>query len=407
MIKVLIVVGLGVISAIQNQGNVTPYQGDVVIQLAKSPQIEKLVDEFDVWTSNHTTYQVRVNREQLKSIEKANGKYSTVIHDVHALLSQSSTRAASGFKMGKAEWFRSYHRLDEIVNWYRALAKKHPTVVKFIPSIGKSAEGRNLSAIHITNSNHKQKKKVWFQSLIHAREWITAPTLQYVLNHLINHRESEPIKSLLDQVEIIAVPVVNPDGYSFTWTDQRLWRKNRRVVNGGVGIDLNRNFPYKWGEANGGSKNPKSETYQGPSPASEPEVKAILAYFQKQSPMLGAIDFHSYSQLILRPFGTTSENAPDESNLVELGNLMAADIAKVGGRRYVNEKSIELYPVSGSASDWFYGREYKTYGYTVELSPTSNTYNGFILPPSQIIPVGEDLIPAVIRFINYVLKNPL
>ncbi|KAI9291204.1 peptidase M14, carboxypeptidase A, partial [Neoconidiobolus thromboides FSU 785] len=252
------------------------------------------------------------------------------------------------------------------------------------------------------------KKKVYFESLIHAREWITGSTLQYVLNHLITNRQSDPaIKSLLDQIEIIAVPVVNPDGYAYTWSGDRLWRKNRRSVTGGVGIDLNRNFPYGWGGA-GASTSPSSETYRGPSAASESETQAIVNYFKSQGPFLGAIDFHSYSQLILRPYGTTQTLSPHEAQHKALGEGIKQKIAAVAGTSYINERSIDLYACSGTASDWFYaGNNQKTYGYTIELSPDADDPNGFVLPPESIIPVAQDITPAVIYFLETVLSNPL
>lgn len=393
----------GILAAVLGSDNFASYKGHVVIHLDKTPDIASLVDEFDVWTSNSTSYQVRVTQQQLAKIERANGRYTTLVPDVQRLLEENSPslRAAG-------DWFSAYHSYEEMVGWYGDLAKKNPAAVKFVPSIGKSIEGRDMPAVHITNPNGAAKKKVWFESLIHAREWITGSTLQYVLNHLVENRESDPkIKALLDQVEIVAVPIVNPDGYSYTWAKERLWRKNRHVVSGGVGIDLNRNFPYKWGEANGASKNPTSETYQGPAPASEPETKNIIAYFGQQGAIAGAIDFHSYSQLVLRPYGTTKADAPDEARLATLGAALVKKIGEVAGKRYINEKTIDLYAASGSASDFFYSDGRKTYGYTIELSPASNAFNGFVLPPSNIVPVGKDLVPAVIHFITYVLENPL
>ncbi|KAJ9059094.1 hypothetical protein DSO57_1005894 [Entomophthora muscae] len=393
----------GILVSVLGSDNFSSYRGHVVIDLDKTPEVAKLVDEFDVWTCNRTSYQVRVNQQQLEMIQRANARYTTLVGDVQKLLVENTPALRA-----TGDWFTAYHKYEEIVKWYSEMAKKNPTAVKFVPSIGKTVEGRDTPAVHITNPNGSIKKKIWFESLIHAREWITGSTLQYVLNHLVENRESDPkIKALLDQVEIVAVPIVNPDGYSYTWSNKRLWRKNRHVVSGGVGIDLNRNFPFRWGEANGASTRPSSETYQGPSPASEPETKNIIAYFQKQGAIAGAIDFHSYSQLVLRPYGTSEADAPDEAHLVKLGDDIVKKIQEVSGKRYINEKIIDLYPASGGASDFFYGAGHKTYGYTIELSPASNAYNGFVLPPSNIIPVGKDLVPAVLHFITYVLENPL
>ncbi|KXN66061.1 peptidase M14, carboxypeptidase A, partial [Conidiobolus coronatus NRRL 28638] len=291
-----------------------------------------------------------------------------------------------GASARSADWFAAYHTYDEIKAWYTQHAKDNQGVVKFVPSIGKTLQGNDIFAVHLTNPNGAAKKKIWFESLIHAREWITGTTSQYIFNEFLTKRQSDPtIKSLLDEVEIIFIPVVNPDGYKYTQT-QRLWRKNRN----GSGVDLNRNFPFHWGGP-GGSTDPNSETYSGKSPASELEVQAIIKYWNTQGKIYGAIDWHSYSELILRPFGYTSDDSAHEAQHKQLGDGFRDKIKLNRGKQYTSKKAIGLYPTSGTARDWFYGAN-KSYGYTIELSPGENASNGFVLPPSEIKKVGADLL---------------
>lgn len=89
-------------------------------------------------------------------------------------------------------------------------------------------------------------------------------------------------------------------------------------------------------------------------------------------------------------------------------------IKSVHGKDYTSIPSVDLYPTAGSASDWFYGDEvrkefgHSVYGFTIELRPKSALGpSGFILPPDQIIPTGEEITPAVVRFMEYVVENPL
>ena len=169
-----------------------------------------------------------------------------------------------------------------------------------------------------------------WQCQIHAREWISGAVCQYLVDHLVNNYRVDPeITALLDTVELIVVPFVNPDGYVFTWSDSRLWRKNREPNPGSscVGTDLNRNYADHWGEG-GGSTNPCSETYEGSRAFSGTEAAQTSQYFSANAPILGAIDWHAYSQLMLRPWGWTQADAPDERLMKECGDRFRDDVAK-------------------------------------------------------------------------------
>lgn len=167
----------------------------------------------------------------------------------------------------------------------------------------------------------------------------------------------------------------------------------------------------------GGSSNfPWSETYRGPSAASEPEVQALSKFFSEHKRIVGAIDFHCYSQLVLRPEGWTTAEAKHEREHKIVGDKIVELIEGVHGKKYVSEPSIALYKTTGAASDWFYGDEATkanngrpVYSYTIELRP-SDTFggsNGFILPPEEIIPLGEEIAEAMEFFVDYVVKHPL
>jgi carboxypeptidase A4 len=115
---------------------------------------------------------------------------------------------------------------------------------------------------------------------IHAREWITPASVTYVIKQLVENRKNN---TWADKVDFYVVPVLNPDGYEYTHTNDRLWRKNRKNPELGdcAGTDLNRNFGYKWGGL-GASKDPCDETYAGSAAFSEPESKAIQDYVTSQ-----------------------------------------------------------------------------------------------------------------------------
>ncbi|CAO3572494.1 unnamed protein product [Mortierella alpina] len=317
-------------------------------------------------------------------------------------------------------WFKNYHPHNKIKDFYLQLADDYPNLITFIPSIGKTVEERDIFAIKLTakeeDGSIKEKPQIWWQGLQHAREWAGGSTVQYLTHHLTsNYGKNDIVTAILRDTEFVIVPVMNLDGYDYTWTNNRLWRKNRSKVGMGMyGVDLNRNWDDHFGE--GGSSNlPWSETYRGPHAASEPEVKAMQDFFSEQKRIVGAIDFHCYSQLVLRPEGWTTAPSPHEKEHKFVGDKIVSLIQSVHGKKYISEPSVALYKTTGAGSDWFYGEKatkanngQRVYSYTIELRPSENGgRNGFVLPPEEILPLGEEIAKAMEFFVDYVVKNPL
>ena len=192
---------------------------------------------------------------------------------------------------------------------------------------------------------------------------------------------------------------------------QRLWRKNRRRNDdGSFGVDPNRNYGYMWGilDVPTSSHVPSDETYVGPRAFSEPETQAVRDLVGCER-FAGVITYHSYSQLILYPWGYTEKPIPDVQHrelMVGMAGEMQTLIQGVHGKVYVPQQSSELYPTAGDTTDWTYG----TYGipsFTVELRPRTFQEGGFILPPDQILPTWEENRPAAFRFIEQLLAVPV
>lgn len=319
-------------------------------------------------------------------------------------------------------WFKNYHRHDEIKDFYLQIADDYPELVTYIPSIGQTVEGRDIFAIKLTAKEHdgsiKEKPQIWWQGLQHAREWAGGSTVQFLTHHLTsNYGKNDNITAILRDTEFVIVPIMNIDGYDYTWNNNRLWRKNRRQNGlGAYGVDLNRNWDDHFAEG-GSSGFPWSETYHGPSAASEPEVQALQKFFSEQKRIVGAIDFHCYSQLVLRPEGWTTKLSPHEKEHKFVGDRIVSIIKNVHGKTYISEPSVALYKTTGAASDWFYGDQataanngQHVYSYTIELRPSDTNpggRSGFILPPEEIIPLGEEIAQAMEFFVDYVVKNPL
>lgn len=223
-------------------------------------------------------------------------------------------------RFGRMDAFHNnYHGLDEIIEFYTKLQKEFPSLCRIVPSIGQTWEGRDIPVLVVTGSRNgtsgPEKWAFYMQATLHAREWITVGALMYFLEYLLRSYATDPtVKKILDTVELHLTPVANPDGYVYSWHGDRLWRKNRRPPSSGTqyyGVDLNRNFDALWGTASYSS--PNSSFYHGPSVESEPETQAIVRYFIRLSNRLAALDIHSYSQTIVRPWGIYVPPHPDEA----------------------------------------------------------------------------------------------
>ncbi len=237
--------------------------------------------------------------------------------------------------------------------------------------------GQPIMAYRVTTgantSAEGSKPAVLFEATQHAREWISAEVnyrlFQYVLAHKADADTAIP--DILDNVEMWFIPIVNPDGYDFTFMspETRLWRKNLRDVNGDGsiddkdGVDPNRNWPTHWNfDLEGASADPTSETYHGTAGASEKEVQAARGLIQQIKPKF-MIDYHSFAQLILYPFGFQVETPSNDAPL--LAALAGNDrVPAVEG--FDPDVSAELYTTNGDVTDDAITVA-KTMAYTVEL----------------------------------------
>ncbi|MFN7170674.1 MAG: M14 family zinc carboxypeptidase, partial [Candidatus Omnitrophota bacterium] len=157
-------------------------------------------------------------------------------------------------------------------------------------------------------------------------------------------------------------------------------------------VDLNRNFDFQWDPPKSASTNPASDIYRGPSPGSEPEVKIIQDLISQG--FSAFIDFHSFSQIIIYPWGYTSSPAPDTSIFSAITKEMSKRIAEVNHRNYrTGQIPHLLYPVSGDSLDYAYGK-FKTYAFCIELPPSMGAFS-FYPPASYIVPTAQENFEAV------------
>ena len=300
-----------------------------------------------------------------------------------------------------------YHSATELEQDMRALAEQRPDIAE-LREIGRSFENRPIWVLRL-GDRRGTDRKVLFLGCHHAREWIAVEVPYLLAQHLVATADHDPVQSWITQGEIWVAPMVNPDGHEFTRAENRLWRKNRRPnANGSFGVDPNRNYGYMWGtlDVSTSSHVPQDETYVGPRAFSEPEVRAVRNLVAVEL-FSGVLTYHSYSQLILYPWGygsTPIVDPADRSAMQRIASEMQRLIKDVHGFIYTPQQSSSLYPTAGDTTDWTYG-EYGIFSFTIELRPTSQAEGGFILPPDQIRPTAEENLPAAFEFISQALYH--
>lgn len=300
-----------------------------------------------------------------------------------------------------------YLTLAEIWDSVDVISADHPDIVTGRQFIGNTHEGRSMYALKISDNptQDELEPEVMYTAAIHAREVITPLVLLNVMNYLTDNYGVLPeVTELVDERELWFVPMVNPDGYYHNQvTDPNgggLWRKNRRDNgDGSYGVDLNRNFGYEWGYDDGGSSPYTGDaTYRGPSAFSEPETQNMRAFTQSHH-FVSTVYLHSYSNLVLWPWGYDYLLTPDEP----LFSIMGDSISSYNG--YAPGPSHSLYPANGVSDDWGYGEQVlknKNLAFTFEIGGQSD---GFWPDPSRIPAlVAENLQPCL--FLARTADNP-
>jgi carboxypeptidase T len=173
------------------------------------------------------------------------------------------------------------------------------------------------------------------------------------------------VQKWVKNTEIWVVPMVNPDGNNKVWTSNNLWRKN---AHGGYGVDINRNYPYAWASCEGSSSSTYADDYHGESAASEPETKAMMGLVAKILPAM-SISYHSYSELVIYPFGCDGQRTPDHETVEKIGSELAKTMKKDSGNgTYDPGTAWELlYAVDGGDIDWYYN-EHHVLPFVIEVN---------------------------------------
>ena len=310
----------------------------------------------------------------------------------------------------ETNFFKKFHTYSEYEIWLNSIINLYPNLTEKI-SIGKSFENREIFGIKITKKTNFKKSSIVITSGMHSREWAAITTSFWIIFDLLKNSETKT-KFLLETIEWHFIPIVNPDGFIYTLTTDRLWRKSRSINSGSncIGTDMNRNWDFQW-NSGGSSTDPCSEIYRGSNPNSEIEVKGLVDYISSLSNVKVYFDIHSFSQLIMRPYGYSKLVPPDEIEMSFINNKISQNITNTFSKFYQPGRiSVVIYEASGSGVDWCYGNK-GIFSFAAEVRPQFIEEGGFLLPADQIIPTGQEMMNGIIEmgkyFVNYTLiSNP-
>ncbi|CAB1313470.1 unnamed protein product [Coregonus sp. 'balchen'] len=246
------------------------------------------------------------------------------------------------------------------------------------------------------------KPGIWFDTGIHSREWVTQASGTWFAKKIVtDYVRDAALTVILDKMDIFLEIVTNSDGYYCTHTNNRKTRKPN-PDSSCIGTDPNRNWDAGFGGP-GASNSPCSETYRGPKAHSESEVKSIVDFVKSHGNLKAFVSIHSYSQMLLYPYGYTKTPCKDQSELHNLARKAITDLASLYGTSYRYGSIINtIYQASGGTIDWTYNQGIK-YSYTFELRDTGRY--GFILPANQILPTAKETWLALMAIMEHTKDN--
>ncbi len=372
-----------------------------IVSVEKNISLEKKLRklELDLLFEWEGRIYILVNDQDLRALDKLSIPYLDESYKFPAL-HKDKLRALTGIN-------GAYHSYKELEADLEVLQRSYPQLAQLF-TIGTTLENRKIYALKVSDnvSLDEDEPEVLFLGCHHAREWISVEVPLLLAGYLLeNYAADANIRRIVNQSEVWIVPLVNPDGLEYSIYYYRYWRKNRRLnADGSYGIDLNRNYGYAWGYDNSGSSpEPASEVYRGTAPFSEPETRAIRDFVMPKH-FRAMISYHSFSQVILYPWGYTTTPTDKESLLNGIAAAMSQLMRPANGRTYgYGEAGASLYVTNGDVTDWTFGTS-GIPSYTIELPPIDELGGGFFNAEQDIAPVFNENLPAALYLIDWCIQ---
>ncbi|XP_063378566.1 zinc carboxypeptidase-like [Cydia fagiglandana] len=346
-------------------------------------------EQFLIKRYSATSLQTLVSPELVaffdEYVQKLNLRATLIFDDISEIIQQE--KAPSLRKKGFS--WSAYYDIDDIYGYLQNMSATYPQWTELVVG-GESYEGRQIKGLRINTpeSRTEGKPAIFIESGIHAREWITPATTTYFINQLLTS-DNPDIEALRNQFDWHIFPSVNPDGYHFSFTKDRMWRKTRsKSSNGCYGADPNRNWDYNWLK-HGANDNPCDyQVYGGSKPFSEIETRTLSQYISNVENLLGYIAFHADAQMLLLPYSDSKEHNDNYNDLVTIGKTSLDYGYKVNHAKYDGPATAAevLYKASGGSMDWVRFALGTQLVYTYELR---GYY--FYWPPALIYQQGDEV----------------
>ncbi len=207
-------------------------------------------------------------------------------------------------------------RMDYIVYWSRGKFEKI--------SLGKTVQGRDIWALR--NKVNSPKPKYRVAGAIHGNEAMSYQLVYQFMSDFFDKKSEEPYKTLLNESQIVWIPMINPDGA------EEVERFNSN------GVDLNRNFGFFW----------ENGSYSGSEAFSEPETRAIRDNLLDEIYTL-SFSFHTYGDYINYVWNFSKDDVADQPEVEYLSKLYFEHT------NYTVTKGYDWYRTSGDLNDYSYG----------------------------------------------------
>ncbi|XP_033627759.1 carboxypeptidase B-like [Asterias rubens] len=423
--KLLLVLSLCVLGAFAQSKTYAGYQ---VFQITPHNDIQHkqmsnlnfiFNEELDFWSSSPVNqpsevmvppHHVAQMKNELADMEL---DYTIKWSNVQTLIEKENAKIQSRVPQNTLASFdyNVYHSYQEIMNWITNFVNSAPPTKLTLTEIevGRSYENRQIKAIKLSTGSGRYG--AYTQGGIHAREWVSPATVINLLKKFVDgyaNGDTTAVK-FFEKFDWYVIPLLNVDGYFFTRPESnpsdRLWRKNRQptTIAQCVGIDMNRNYGYKWASG-GSSSNPCSQVYHGEAPYSAGELKTVTDWLLSMKQTFHIhVDVHAFSQYWVYPYGycyTSERKTADHYDLQYVAKKSTEALTAVHGTYYIYSTAGDWYPAAGSSEDFGYEILKAKYTYTIEMRDTG-AY-GFELPENQIKPCGEETYAGFHKFFSLV-----
>ncbi|GJC85504.1 metallocarboxypeptidase A-like protein MCYG_01475 [Colletotrichum liriopes] len=385
--------------------NPVSYEGYQVLRVKTLSQLATVQEKLatiphEQWNHDVETHiDVVISPDQIESIESLGLDYRVLHKDLgESISAESQARSTYKRDINDLSWYDSYHPYADHVRYFTDLHEAFPENSELVYS-GRSFENRSIHGIHLFGDEGPGKPAVLYQTSLERRSPVNVyQVVEYITLQLINaHKNAtNATDSILNQYDFHIFPVVNPDAYDTkaSFTPRRLTASGAKLTC--YGTDINRNWEYGWdANALGASTNSCAQAYRGQKPSDTIENQGLDAYVRKLRDTSGIklyIDWHSYGQYILSPFGSKETwYAPELGKWTKTASVLSEVIRDSSERRTTftfGPSGATLYTTTGAAPDHVYAIGGADFSYTIEL-PDTGDY-GFVLPPNRILGAAEE-----------------